>query len=252
MARMRTLKPGFFTSEGLAPGHSFRARLLFAGLWTYCDDHGRGKDNARLIKADIFPLDDDVSPGAVDNDLDALALSGHVVRYTVGGARYLAVQNWHFHQSPNRPSESVIPAPPVPIAVPEPGKRNHCEPCWTVHTQLTEPSLIPHEQLIAGMGGKGREKEWGEGERASATEPPSPRCPQHVDNPNPPPCGRCKDARQARERWDRDVKEAAKDAGLAIRRCRMCDPDGYEYEPGTRIPKTPWVRCEHRPLRSVS
>lgn len=109
------------------------------------------------------------------------------------------------------------------------------------HGTFTEPS--PPEGK-----GKGREEER-EGEGLT---PPSPRCPQHVDNPNPPPCGRCKDARQAREKWDRDVKEAAKSAGLAIRRCQMCDPDGYEYESGTRIPKTPWVRCDHRSLRSVS
>lgn len=33
-------------------------------------------------------------------------------------------------------------------------------------------------------------------------EAPSPLCPEHVNDPEPPPCGRCADARRARERWD--------------------------------------------------
>jgi hypothetical protein len=109
------------------------------------------------------------------------------------------------------------------------------------------------DSLPEGEGEGEGEEERGrgrEGDRASA--PPAPRCPQHLNHPNPPACGRCKEARQAREGWDRDVKEAADVAGLVVLRCRMCDVDGYAYEPGTRIPKTPWERCDHRPVRSVS
>jgi hypothetical protein len=90
-----------------------------------------------------------------------------------------------------------------------------------------------------------------EGSRA-ALEPPSPRCPQHVDNPSPPPCGRCKEARIARERWDTDEAQRAKEAMLATRKCGLCDTDGYRLTPGTRIPLSPYEKCDHRPLRSVS
>lgn len=243
MARMRTLKPGFFTSEGIAPRLSFRARLTFAGLWTYCDDHGRGKDNTRLIAADVWPLDDDVTPAEVDEDLDALVATGHVVRYSVSGARYLAVQNWHFHQSPNRPGDTTIPAPPVPITVPAPGKRGHCETCWTTHEQFTEPTLIPHEQLTAGMGGKGREKEGGGGARERATAPPPgsrPRCTRHAHLPDDDPgpnCIACKDVRLAAERvsrsptpkpeWcgecDENTRQVEREDG-GVGRCRDCHP----------------------------
>lgn len=33
-------------------------------------------------------------------------------------------------------------------------------------------------------------------------EAPSPLCPEHIDDADPPACGRCADARRARERWD--------------------------------------------------
>lgn len=99
--------------------------------------------------------------------------------------------------------------------------------------------------------GEGEEEGNGRGGGNARDAPPPPRCPQHVDNPNPPACGRCKEARLAREQWDRDVKEAATDAGRVILQCRMCDVDGYAYEPGSRVPKTPWEKCDHRPVRSV-
>lgn len=86
---------------------------------------------------------------------------------------------------------------------------------------------------------------------ASDSVAPPPRCPQHENTPTTAPCGGCKEARLAREQWDRDVKEAAKTAGLAARGCRMCDIEGWAYVPGTKIPKTPWVKCDHSPVRSV-
>jgi len=38
----------------------------------------------------------------------------------------------------------------------------------------------------------------------------------------------------------------------ATRPCRLCDIDGWRYEAGTRVPMTPYQRCDHRPRRSVS
>jgi hypothetical protein len=182
-----------------------------------------------------------VSLAAVEEDLTLLHEGGAIVRYRVAGVAYLAVQNWHFHQSPNRPGDTKIPSPPAPIAVPAPGTRGHCEPCWTVHVQLTEPSLIPHEQLIAGMGGKGREKEWGEGTRERDTPPPGsrPRCQRHAHLPDDDPgpnCIGCRDARYAAEKratavpakpeWcgqcDENTRQVEREDGIG--RCRACHP----------------------------
>lgn len=40
MAKIRSIKPDFFTSEDVS-ALPLRARLTWIGLWTHCDDHGR-------------------------------------------------------------------------------------------------------------------------------------------------------------------------------------------------------------------
>lgn len=52
-----------------------------------------------------------------------------------------------------------------------------------------------------GRGGLGRSLGDSSVTRASS-DPPSPRCEQHQDVDDPPPCGACADARRARTRWD--------------------------------------------------
>ena len=57
MARIRSIKPEFFTSLTIAD-LTVEQRLTFIGLWTHVDDEGRCVDDSRLIKAAIWPLDD--------------------------------------------------------------------------------------------------------------------------------------------------------------------------------------------------
>ncbi|AVP42296.1 hypothetical protein SEA_FENRY_70 [Gordonia phage Fenry] len=85
-------------------------------------------------------------------------------------------------------------------------------------------------------------------ERAS-DDPPTPRCPKHIDVENPPACGACADARRTRETWDTEQAQrraeseraerlaAAEAARAAIDDCGICDENGYR---GTRL-------CDHDP-----
>lgn len=110
MARIRSIKPEFFTSLTVA-GLNVWARLTFIGLWTHVDDHGRCVDDARLIKAAIWPLDDR-GAAEVDEDVRQIADAGLIRRYAVGGRTYLVVCGWAEHQRVSHPSKSRIPAPP--------------------------------------------------------------------------------------------------------------------------------------------
>lgn len=112
MARARSLKPGFFTNEDLID-LPFEYRLLFAGLWTLADREGRLEDRPKRIKLSIFPGDDvDVEAGLV-----ALAARNFIIRYEVGGARYIQIVAWGKHQSPHiKEAKSTIPAPCKPDA----------------------------------------------------------------------------------------------------------------------------------------
>lgn len=108
MARLRTIKPGFFLNEDLASCQPL-ARLLFAGLWTIADREGRLEDRPRRIKAAVLPYDD-CSP---DDLLAELADRGFIVRYADGDRRYIAVASWGKHQYPNvKEVPSIMPGPP--------------------------------------------------------------------------------------------------------------------------------------------
>jgi hypothetical protein len=57
MSRIRTIKPEFWISEQVM-NCSHSARLLFIGLWNFCDDGGVHPANIRKLKAEVFPGDD--------------------------------------------------------------------------------------------------------------------------------------------------------------------------------------------------
>lgn len=63
-------------------------------------------------------------------------------------------------------------------------------------------------------------------------EPPPPACPQHLEDPDPPPCGRCADARRRRARWDagdaerrRTQPKCPKHRGQPAHNCAGCRAD---------------------------
>lgn len=157
MARIRTIKPSFFASEDVS-ALPLRARLTWIGLWTHCDDQGRCKDNVRLIKAAVWPLDD-VSLREIEEDLDTLAGAGRIVRYESDGQQCLAVVNWDAHQVINRPTPSKLPPPPDPLH----------------HNSVSVPAPVPEH---SHQEGKGRERK-GTRARARDVSEPIPPHPYH-------------------------------------------------------------------------
>jgi hypothetical protein len=108
MAKIRMIKTEVRTSEKVA-SWPLEVRYFWILLWGYVDDHGKGKDNPLLIKADCFPLDENITSETVDQWLCVLAESGVIVRYEVAGTRYLAVKNWSEHQKPQHPGKDLFP-----------------------------------------------------------------------------------------------------------------------------------------------
>lgn len=154
MARMRTIKPEACTSESLAEVPR-AVRWTFACLWTHCDDEGRAVRNTRLIKAAIYPLDDEMTPAMVGSDLEELERIGAVCFYEVDGKEYLHVPSWSQHQHPNRPVESKLP--PCPLT----------DHSLTAHAQRSEPAVSAPARLtpVVGVG-----EVVGDGEGESARE----------------------------------------------------------------------------------
>lgn len=107
MARIRTIKPEFWTDEKVVELSAF-ARLLFIGIWNFCDDDGRIVFSHKRLKMQIFPSD----------DVDCLALveevkhQGMILIYSADGTDYLQVMGFAKHQKIDKRSVSKLPPPP--------------------------------------------------------------------------------------------------------------------------------------------
>ncbi|HXI17611.1 MAG TPA: hypothetical protein VNM48_14710, partial [Chloroflexota bacterium] len=107
MARLRTIKPGFYTDEDLGECEPL-ARILYTGLWCQADREGRLEDRPRRLKVEVLPWD----ACDVDALLNELASRGLIVRYAVAGQRYIAIPTFLKHQNPHiKEAASTIPAP---------------------------------------------------------------------------------------------------------------------------------------------
>lgn len=102
MARIRSIKPEFWSSEQVMEC-SPTARLLFIGLWNFCDDAGNHVASAKTIKAEIFP-GDDISSTDVQRMLDELSSNSLIAFYANGEKQYLHVTGWKKHQKIDRPT----------------------------------------------------------------------------------------------------------------------------------------------------
>ncbi len=206
-----------------------RARLTWIGLWTHCDDQGRTKDNARLIKGDIWPLDD-VSLAEIEEDLETLAARGRIVRYEVDGRRYLEVTNWSEHQKIQKPSPSRLPPPP--------------------HHSDSPPVALPDSYRGEGKGK--------EGKGGDARERADPRrCPAHQHDPDPPNCGACADARRRTDAAAASLAAERVEVRLAIeaakqdlaQECRHHTAGGQFIHPDTGVSAT-CAFCRHEQERA--
>lgn len=108
MARIRTIKPEFWSSEQIVECSPI-ARLLFVGLWNFADDAGVIPRRPRTIKMQVFP-GDDCTVDDVENWLAELEMARLVGRFTAENVEYLAVTGWH-HQKIERPTYRY-PKPP--------------------------------------------------------------------------------------------------------------------------------------------
>lgn len=120
MARIRSIKPEARKSFTLASWPR-EVRLAWHYLSMYLDDEGRGHDDVRLIVAECFPLDRDVSERKMERWLQIMADNPELkpgdepalCRYEVDGMRYLHAPKFRQHQPINRPQKSRIPHCPI-------------------------------------------------------------------------------------------------------------------------------------------
>lgn len=155
MARIRTIKPDFWTDENIVEC-SVSARLLFIGLLNFADDNGNLVYSAKKIKMQIFPGDSfDCEP--LINELIA---HGLLIEYSVNNSKYLNIKGFKKHQVINRKSKTDIPEP------------DFNEPSMNTHGLLNEYSLTEGK----GKERKGKEEKTNKKENSTGSDPADSPC----------------------------------------------------------------------------
>ena len=113
MARIRSIKPELWTSEQITDVSPL-ARLLFIGMFNFCDDAGIHPASAKRLKLEVFPADD-ILQAQILRMIDELVTVGLLMEYEVDGEQYWQVTGWH-HQKIDQPTykyprpDGTIPA----------------------------------------------------------------------------------------------------------------------------------------------
>ncbi len=107
MARIRTIKPEFWSDEKLSEC-SLSARLLFVGLWSFADDEGRMEYQPARIRMQVFPCGT-VPVKKLTEMLGELTERSLIRVYVVDSREYLDIPNFAKHQRINRPTPSKLP-----------------------------------------------------------------------------------------------------------------------------------------------
>jgi len=100
MARIRTIKPEFWSDEKLAECDPV-TRLVFLGLISMADDCGRLLDNCKVIDAFVFPATSETCRESVAN----LSRMCRIRRgLTASGQKVIQIVNWERHQKVDKPN----------------------------------------------------------------------------------------------------------------------------------------------------
>lgn len=119
MARIRTIKPEFFTSEDIVSMTPL-ARLFYVSLWCEADREGRFEWKPKTFKLRYLPGDNCDVVELAKELIDA----GLVEIYEAEGKTYACIPSFTKHQViNNRESESTIPAPNSETKVDAPSTR---------------------------------------------------------------------------------------------------------------------------------
>lgn len=159
MARIRTIKPEFWTAEQVMEC-SPNARLLFIGMWNFCDDAGIHPASCKTLKAEVFPSDD-ITTSEIGSLVAELEGQGLIEEYEVDGRVFWLVTGWH-HQKIDQPTykhprpDGTIPegAPKRRAARASSAQNSVFAEC-SPNTQRTHDECSPPEGR--GREGKGKE-----------------------------------------------------------------------------------------------
>jgi len=104
--KIRSIHPGFFSDRKIS-NLPYEARVLYAGLWCYSDDYGRGQYLPKAIEGAVFPHD----PVDIVDLLLKLEKAELIRVYEARGDVFYEIPSWDKYQSPRYKAKTAYPAP---------------------------------------------------------------------------------------------------------------------------------------------
>lgn len=147
MARIRSIKPEFWSSPGIEETDPY-ARLLYIAMWTWADDNGVGVANPRELLGFAFPLDEEITVADVRRWLVEIRRVFEVKFYTVKGRQYFSIPSWEQHQKFDRRSKGKHPGPDEAETPSDVGKHPDS-------TESHESTPNARRDSVAGTGEQG-------------------------------------------------------------------------------------------------
>lgn len=108
MARIRTVKPEHWSDKGLSL-ISNDAHLLWIGTWNFSDDEGVFENDPLLLKSQVFPRKESITPKHIVKWLNELINVGFVIPFKYDETEYFITRTFTAHQKIDRPTPSKIP-----------------------------------------------------------------------------------------------------------------------------------------------
>ena len=102
MARIRSIKPQFWDDTKVGK-LSRDARLLYIGLWNFCDDLGVVINNTIWLRSKIFPYDQIQLP-QMEKWLEELVRLGFICLFSYKEEEFICLPNFTRHQKINKPN----------------------------------------------------------------------------------------------------------------------------------------------------
>ncbi|KTD66721.1 hypothetical protein Lste_2927 [Legionella steelei] len=152
MSRIRTVKPEFWTSEQIL-SCSLNARLLFIGMWNFCDDNGVHTASYVRLKTEVFPADD-FSPAEIKKLINELIQNNLLCEYEEDNALYWMVTGWKKHQRIDKPTSRY----PLPQSELNKFADHSLSTIRGVNELLDSPPQLLHEPSTTEWNGKERSR----------------------------------------------------------------------------------------------
>jgi len=122
VSRLRTIKPEFW-SDPVVLSCKRDSRLLFIGIWNFCDDQANIEASPFQIKCLVFPADN-INIEPLLKDLEELKMipgsdikKRLLIKYKVDGTEYYHVPGFLKHQRIDHPSKPRCPAYSPELAI---------------------------------------------------------------------------------------------------------------------------------------